>query len=585
MRLGFRTKVFIASVAASAVSLAALTVLFSWQARAEQRTAIERRLTDEVRLIADLLATTTTADEAGLDREADRLGGLVAGRVTLVAADGRVVGDSTQSPQELQTLDNHASRPEVQAARGGTVGVSRRHSATVDTDMLYVAVETTHSVVRHVRLALPLTDVTAQLRAFRNVLLAGFGAAIPVALLVSWALSAPLAKRVQSIARVAQRYSAGDLSQPVTDYGGDELGTVARGLDSAIQELGRRLAELSRDRARTEAILAGMIEGVLVVDSQGRLQLVNQAAQQMLAVGDGALGRLYVEAIRHPDITGQLAAALRGEPVSTREVAITRDLSRTFAARSAPVSAAGGGGAVLVLHEITDLRRADQVRRDFVANVSHELRTPLTAIRGYVEALLDEPTMADDARGFLEIVARHSARMERLVTDLLRLARLDARQELLDMAPCDVPQLLRGVVDDQRPGLDAKHQHVVIDVAPEAATVPADPAKLHDIVRNLVENAINYSPDRTEIRLTARRDGDAFVLAVTDTGPGIPPEDLARVFERFYRVDKSRARPGGTGLGLAIVKHLTELHGGRAVAANEPSGGARFTITLPVTRL
>jgi two-component system phosphate regulon sensor histidine kinase PhoR len=181
-------------------------------------------------------------------------------------------------------------------------------------------------------------------------------------------------------------------------------------------------------------------------------------------------------------------------------VAITRDLSRTFAARSAPVSAAGGGGAVLVLHEITDLRRADQVRRDFVANVSHELRTPLTAIRGYVEALLDEPTMADDARGFLEIVARHSARMERLVTDLLRLARLDARQELLDMAPCDVPQLLRGVVDDQRPGLDAKHQHVVIDVAPEAATVPADPAKLHDIVRNLVENAINYSPDRTEIR-------------------------------------------------------------------------------------
>lgn len=584
MRLAFRTKVFVGSVAASAVSLAALTLLFSWQARAEQRTAIERRLTDEARLVADLLAASAIVDEARLDGEADRLGRLVAGRVTLIAADGRVVGDSTQSLQELRVLDDDASRPEVLAARDGAVGVGQRPGPTVEGDMLYVAAETTHPVVRHVRLGLPLTDVNAPIRAFRNLVLAGLGATIPVALLVSWALSAPIAKRVQSIARVAQRYAAGDLSQPVHDYGGDELGTVARGLDSAIQDLGRRLTELSRDRARTEAILAGMIEGVLVVDQQGRLQLVNQAAQQMLAVGDGSLGRLYIEAIRHPDITGQLEAALRGEPVSTREVAITRDLSRTFAARSAPVAANGGGGAVLVLHEITDLRRADQVRRDFVANVSHELRTPLTAIRGYVEALLDEPTLGDDARGFLEIVARHSARMERLVTDLLRLARLDARQEPLDMAPCDVPQLLRGVVDDQRPGLDAKRQRASIDVAPEAAAVPADPAKLHDIVRNLVENAINYSPDDTEIRLTARREGDTFVLTVSDTGPGIPPEDLGRVFERFYRVDKSRARPGGTGLGLAIVKHLTELHGGRAVAANQPGGGALFTITLPAVR-
>ncbi len=584
MRLAFRTKIFVGSVAASAISLAALTLLFSWQARVEQRGAIERRLTDEARLIADLLALSTVHDEAELDGEADRLGRFVAGRVTLVAADGRVVGDSTQTPQELQTLENHASRPEVQAARAGAAGVSQRYSTTVGTDMLYVAVETGHPLVHWVRLSLPLTDVVAQLAAIRNLALLGFVAAIPIALAVSWGLSAPLSRRIRAIAAVAQRYSSGDLSQPIHDYGGDELGTVARALDSAVQELGRRLAELSRDRARADALLEGMVEGVLVVDSQGRLQLVNRAAQQMLGIVDSALGRPYVEAIRHPDITGQLGAALRGEPVSTREVAITRDLSRTFAARSAPVAAAGGGGGVLVLHEITDLRRADQVRRDFVANVSHELRTPLTAIRGYVEALLDEPSTSDDARAFLDIIARHSTRMERLVTDLLRLARLDARQEPLDVASCDVPQLLRGVVDDQRPGLDAKQQQVAIDVAPDAVTVPADPAKLHDIVRNLVENAVNYSPDRAEIRLSARREGDTFVLTVADTGPGIPPEDLGRVFERFYRVDKSRARPGGTGLGLAIVKHLAELHGGRAVAANGAAGGAVFTITLPAVR-
>jgi two-component system, OmpR family, phosphate regulon sensor histidine kinase PhoR len=244
-------------------------------------------------------------------------------------------------------------------------------------------------------------------------------------------------------------------------------------------------------------------------------------------------------------------------------------------------SGAGGGGAVLVLHDITDLRRADQIRRDFVANVSHELRTPLTAIRGYVEALLDEEPDAETTRGFLEIIARHSTRMERLVKDLLRLARLDARQEVLEIAPCDARQLFEAIVTDLAPAIEAKRQEVSIDVAPDACTLEADPAKLHDVLRNLVENAVNYSPEEAQIRLEASRRNGSLVITVADSGPGIPPEDLTRVFERFYRVDKSRSRPGGTGLGLAIVKHLVELHGGKAAADNQPSGGAVFTVTLP----
>ena len=264
-------------------------------------------------------------------------------------------------------------------------------------------------------------------------------------------------------------------------------------------------------------------------------------------------------------------------------MALTRDPGRTFFARAAPVSRSGGGGAVLVLHDITDLRRADQIRRDFVANVSHELRTPLTAIRGYVEALLDEPGDAEGTQKFLEIIARHTTRMERLVKDLLRLARLDARQEALEMARCDVRQIFSGVIADLSPTIESKGQRVAIDVPQEATQVDGDPAKLHDIVRNLVENAVNYSPDRAEIRLhVARRDG-SFEIQVSDSGPGIPPDDLARVFERFYRVDKSRGRPGGTGLGLAIVRHLVELHGGTASAANRPEGGAVVTIVLPAS--
>jgi two-component system phosphate regulon sensor histidine kinase PhoR len=451
--------------------------------------------------------------------------------------------------------------------------------------MMYVAVRASHPVVRYVRLALPMTDVAQQRAVIRNAALTAVGAAIPLALLVSWMLSAPLARRVQAIARVADRYSAGDLSRSTYDYGTDELGTVARALDASVQELGGRLEELSRDRARMGAILAGMVEGVLVVDRQGRVQLVNRAAQEMLRVDASAASRSYLEAIRHPDIAAQLTRALNGEDVGSQEVALSRDPGRTFVARAAPVAATGGGGAVLVLHDITDLRRADQIRRDFVANVSHELRTPLTAIRGYVEALLDEGADgADDAGSthkFLEIIARHTTRMERLVKDLLRLARLDARQEVLEMARCDVRQIFSGVIADLSPAIEAKRQHVAIDVPPDVAQVDGDPAKLHDIVRNLVENAVNYSPEGADVTLAAKRLNGQYSITVTDSGPGIPSEDLARVFERFYRVDKSRSRPGGTGLGLAIVKHLVELHGGEARAENAATGGAVFTVILP----
>ena len=387
--------------------------------------------------------------------------------------------------------------------------------------------------------------------------LIGLAVALPVVALVAWVLSARLARRVEAITRSA---------------------------DASVQELGRRIEDLSRDRAHMEAILSGMVEGVLVVDWQGRLQLVNDAAQAMLHVDASATGRRYLEVIRHPDISAQLTAVLRGEQVDPHELSLGRDAARLFVARAAPVAATSGGGAVLVLHDITDLRRADQIRRDFVANVSHELRTPLTAIRGYVEALIDEPPDPEQTRRFLEIIARHSTRMERLVKDLLRLARLDARQEVLEIASCELQQIFHAVVADLAPTIETKRQRVTIAVAPDACTLEADAAKLHDVVRNLVENAVNYSPEEADVRLEAVRRDDAVIMTVSDSGPGIPQTDLTRVFERFYRVDKSRSRPGGTGLGLAIVRHLVELHGGRAVADNRPEGGARITITLPLHR-
>jgi two-component system phosphate regulon sensor histidine kinase PhoR len=580
--LGFRGKIFLTSLGVAAAALALLTLIVAYERRQDERANIETRLVSQAQLVAELLSgnPTLTSDQ-GIDDEADRLARLMGTRVTLIAADGRVVGDSDLDGQAIADVENHLQRPEVQDARAHGVGVVTRYSTTVRIEMLYAAVTARHPRVRYVRIALPLTTVAEQIRRVGLPAALAFVLAAPFALVLAWLASAFLSARVRAIAAVAQRYRTGDLTHPTYDYGADELGDVARVLDGSVQELGRRLDELSRDRARLDTILSGMVEGVLVLDGGGRIQLANRAARLMLHVDDSSIGRPYVETIRHPEICEQLATALRGSDVDSRELALTRDPGRTFVARAAPVARSGAGGAVLVLHDITDLRRADRIRRDFVANVSHELRTPLTAIRGYVEALREEGSSPEDTKKFLEIIARHSARMERLVSDLLRLARLDAHQEALDLAPCDLQQLFDTVVADVSQAAGRKHQAITIAVDASASRILADPVKLHDALRNLVENAVHYSPDGATIRLEAARVDGVVRLAISDSGPGIPPEDLSRVFERFYRVDKSRSRPGGTGLGLAIVKHLVELHGGHATADNRPEGGARFVITLP----
>ena len=408
----------------------------------------------------------------------------------------------------------------------------------------------------------------------------GLGGAVVAAFLISSFFAAPFERRVADIIAVARRYAVGDLQRPLPDYGDDELGDVARAMDQAVHELGRRVDDLSRDRTRMVAILSSMVEGVLVVDDQGRLQHVNDAARRMLNIHHDALNHSYLQAIRHPGIVDQLTKVLTGDNPSSLELAVTRDVTRTLVARVAPVIAAGRG-AVLVLHDITDLRRADQIRRDFVANVSHELRTPLTAIKGYTEALMDDTGETEPARKFLDIIHRHSTRMERLVNDLLRLARLDAGQEVPEYSRCDLRALIDGLVSDFDGPAREKQLQLRAVVASEVHTLVADPAKVHDILRNLIENAVNYTPLGGRIDISADLVDGSCRLIVSDTGPGIPQEDVARVFERFYRVDKSRTQPG-TGLGLAIVKNLVHVLDGEVTVANREAGGAVFTVTLPI---
>ena len=589
----FQTKLFASATLAAAIALAVAGILIATTMARRNDERIEQTLAAEAKLAAELVAQGAASPEPAdsaeariraYDAEADRIGALLDARVTLIDHEGHVLGDSAETPAAVALMENHANRPEVVEARDHGLGKSRRHSDTVNIDMLYVAVpvQVVHSDVAFVRVALPLSGIRQQLRNILTATLTALGVALASAVVIGWLFSARVSRRVRAIAEVAHRYRGGDLSASRLDYGDDELGVVARGLDNAVQVVGRQLAEQARDRSRMEAILSGMIEGVIVVDPQGRLQLANQAAMRMLRVDDLSLGRHYVESIRHPAIAELVAAALAGRIPEGLQMSPPRDASRTIMARAAPAAGGSEHGAVLVLHDITELRRADQIRRDFVANVSHELRTPLTAIRGYVEALAEGDTSPEESQRFLSIITRHTERMERLVKDLLRLARLDAGQETVDFVACDARNLIVSVTTELSSTLDQRDQRVEIVISPDSETLRADPTKLHDVLRNLVANAITYSPEHTTIRIEAARNGSSYVLSVADQGPGIPEEDLSRVFERFYRVDKSRARdPGGTGLGLAIVKHLIELHKGTVRAENRPEGGARVVITLP----
>ena len=581
----FRTRLFLAAFGVSGLTLVLAGFLVARSLQEQLLSRIETDLVAETQLVGELVERLDgNTSLSSLDAEADTLGAQLGARVTFIAPSGQVVGDSAETGAALYAMENHRDRPEVETAAHEGFAVTRRYSTTVQADLLYVALQVNHSDVSFVRLALPLTEVDEQLNSIRNATILGLLIALAGAFVLAWVSSMAMTRRVQSIAAVARRYADGDLTPEIGDYGNDEIGIVARALGASVQELGRRLSEISRNRRLTEAILSSMVEGVLVVDARGRTQMTNSAVRQLLQIDDIPIDQHYVELIRHPDIAKQVGLALEDGGSSFSEITLSTDPTKECLASVTPFRGQDETGVVLVLRDVTDYRRSEQIRQDFVANVSHELRTPLTAIRGSIDALFGDSDVSIQQYRFLDIISRHSRRMERLVADLLRLARLDAGKEELDCAPCDTRELFSDIAAEIAPMLQIKHQSVEVNINEHAKSFLADPGKIHDALKNLLENASCYAPTESVIELTAILD-DGFeniLLSVHDRGPGIPDTDLPRVFERFYRVEQSRVRnPGGTGLGLAIVKHLVSLHAGRIEAFNRSGGGTVFTVVLP----
>ena len=373
-------------------------------------------------------------------------------------------------------------------------------------------------------------------------------------------------------------------------------GTQAQRVGLALETIFERQQQLDQQIVGRESgmqtILGAMQDGLLVVNARRHIALMNRTFEKLFELRDGGVGAPLLEIVRHATLDRLIAETLRTGEAMRSELSLTD--SQTYTERRVEVSAVpikdgvdGATGAVVLFHDITELKRLDQIRSDFVANVSHELRTPLSILRGYIETLLDNPqTSGGELSRILQVMERHSNRLGLLVNDLLSLAQLESSSSNLELRAVRVQELFDNVIRDWKKKLAAKNLKVIVDVAPDVPTIRADDARLQEVLYNLLDNAVKYSPETGDIRLRAERRGTEVVLSVSDDGVGVPKEDLPRIFERFYRADKARSRElGGTGLGLAIVKHIAQLHGGRVEAESEFGRGTTIRVILPVAPL
>lgn len=509
-------------------------------------------------------------------------------RLTIILPSGEVAGDSEEDPARM---DNHADRSEVKEAVLRGIGSSVRRSRTLGQDMMYVALPIRNGgdTLGVIRVSFPLTRLTEALWAlYGKTATAGFIAAM-LAAVISWMISRRLSRSLTEMKHGAERFARGDFSEPVANRGAVEMVSLAASLNQMARQLDDRIRAVSSQRNQQEAVLSSMVEGVIAVDNQGRIISLNQAAAGLLGVQiDDALGRDLREASQNESLSTFAASALEtGGPVEG-EFMISGQDPRTLQAQGTVLRDAQGEamGAVVVLNDVTRLRRLEQVRRDFVANVSHELRTPITSIKGFVETLLDGAIEdPGDARRFLQIVVKQADRLNAILGDLLTLSRIEEEEKKasisLELSPFEEP--LGAAVQLCESKALEKNVRIELDCAPELLARMNAPL-IEQAVANLVDNAIKYSEAGGTVRVTGRRVKDEVTVQVRDEGCGIPAEHLSRLFERFYRVDKGRSRNlGGTGLGLSIVKHIAKVHGGRVTVESMVGQGSSFSIYLPGT--
>ncbi|MDD5224236.1 MAG: ATP-binding protein [bacterium] len=546
---------------------------------------ISSALEAEARLAAmSLEKSLLTGESSGVEAICREMGKETQTRITAILPSGVVIGDSDEDPA---LMGNHSDRPEVRSAMAGQTGVFIRRSTTLKKEMINVAIPVRkgETIVGVIRAAAPLISVSQMLRSvYWKIALLGLGIAL-LAAIVSLILLARVNRPLTEIERGAERFARGELGYRLHQTGPEEIANLSKTMNRMAGELEERLTTTSAQREELETILSAMVEGVFVTDPAGRITRLNLSAARILGVDPRkAEGKNLEEAVRNPEIQRLVAETLSRRKPAEGEVVLLNGGERFLAVQAVPLPAREKepGGALVVLHDITRLKLLERVRQDFVANVTHEVKTPITSIQGFVETLRGE-VGPEETKRFLEIIAGETERLKAIIDDLLALSRIEKEEGKGEIQFQAVPVLDILKSAQKACATLARERTILVELEGDPGlSAHLSPDLLEQAVVNLIDNAIKYSETGSKVRLELSREGDELLIRVRDSGIGIPAEHLPRIFERFYRVDKSRSRKlGGTGLGLSIVKHIVQVHGGRLSVDSTPGKGSTFTIFLP----
>ena len=589
-RLSIAAKFFLTHLVIAGIALLIAGAVGFFLVRSLVMADADESLLSRAHIVAETfrpLLADPVQDRERISREGDRLGKEIGGRITVVLPDGSVVADSAVGTAGLQGMENHALHPEIRDALSGTTGVSHRRSITVREEQRYAAIPVSigGTIVGAARASVPVAALTRRLWQITAIIWGtGFAALLLIlggAAFLARKITGPLAE----MQAAAKEMGGGNLARRAQVRSGDELEEMASAMNRMASRLADTIEQLDAGKTRLETLLANLDDGVVVVAADRTVRMMNREAGKIFDAAETmAAGRPYPEVIRHPKALAFIDGWTKGEEPKPRDVSIaTRQGIRTVRCSGTTVRYLGESDAdvLLTLQDVTEERRLAQVKSDFVSNASHELRTPLTNIRGYLEAIRD--AMREGAApesSFVAVALGNSLRMERLIDDLLDLSRAESGASPLEMEETPLSAFLSRVADPHRPGADRMGK--TIDVRASGGRIRADLRKLALALSNLVDNALKHGKEGGRVTLSGHVEGTDCLLEVTDDGPGISPEHLPRIFERFYRVDKGRSRElGGTGLGLSIAKHIVESHGGTLRVESRIGVGTRFTIRIP----
>jgi len=585
-------KLFLANAALIALVVGVCTAIVAGWQEEQLVEQVHRRLHDSAMLLKEHIRREPfSEDNESLQRKIRNLGQRTKTRFTIVDAQGKVLADSEQATlDDVRAMDNHLQRQELVQANHTGSGDSRRLSPTLRVPYLYfaLAIEADGTRQGYVRAAQPIASLLAEVAAIRRLIWqVGLGVVF-VGLVLSYALTQRLLHPIQTLTTAAESLARGEPPRRLGVPRADELGTLARAFEHMVVELETRQNALRATNGQQAAVLGGMVEGVLAVDGNERVLFANEAAGRILGFApDEAVEHTLLEVVRSNDLHEIVRHTLRQREFVRSEIDWQATKPRRLIVNATPLPGDCSAGVVLVLHDVTELNRLENLRQQFVANVSHELKTPLSSIKAYTETLLGGAI--DDkknARRFLQCVDDQANRLHELILDMLALARIESDGFALELTDVCIHDVAEKCVQDHRARAQSAEISLIDETGSSDWSVHADEESLQQILDNLVDNALKYTPAGGTVTLRSRRaeaDPRMAEIEVADTGPGIDPAHHERVFERFYRVDKARSRAlGGTGLGLAIVKHLCQAMGGSASVENRPGGGTIVRVLVPL---